>query len=426
MSNASSRLQVDAADFQIACRRFTIRATISRDKQLPVVDEFVLRLLASLDRISVSRMRAWFGFSAAEMETVLVDMGRRRLIEFDGDDVALAAAGRDLFRNAGDSRVPHVVEVAPLVGDVWFDLVSRSMVPSSRSRNVDYLVKLAEMQSVRELPEAFAREAFEENFRDYARHVRRFPDPDGVNLYSISDVEGGTYGYQVMSAELVLDMERMSVRPIFPRAADAAQTFQKLTVAANEAWQAAHGPDSATSIASEFERLTGDARLASLFQDSSSPSAWIDTLGTYEGIDPLFKPTLGAAYLPQNLAKALEVVAKLEASSSAVELLWLRPGGSAWGRSIRVAETLLQLRQALRNAGRLSVSTHLLMPRATPKAIRLNHKRVFDRGRCSLRGIYPQISKYFLFPTSSRSSMPTSRSVHTLCPSEGSSPIRYI
>lgn len=163
---AQIKFEIDVIDFQIACRRFHVRATVTREKQMPVVDEFVLRMLAITDRMSVSRLRAWFGFSEPEMQVVLVDLGRRALIELDRDEVTLAAGGRELFRAVADGGIPRLVEVEPIVGDVWFDLVSRNMVPRSRSRPVDYLVKLREHASARTLPDSFARESFEANFRD--------------------------------------------------------------------------------------------------------------------------------------------------------------------------------------------------------------------------------------------------------------------
>tara|TARA_R100000935_G_scaffold56585_1_gene88477 strand:- start:1034 stop:1585 length:552 start_codon:yes stop_codon:yes gene_type:complete len=183
MTLGSQQVEIDAVDFQIACRRFTVRATITRDRQLPVVDEFVLRLLAVLDRMPVARMRAWFGFSRAEMEAVLIDLSRRNFIEFDGEDVLLTLAGHELFKISGLHGSPSIVEVSPLIGDVWFDLISRNMVPQSRSKSMDYLVKLKELPAARDMPEAFARSAFEDNFRDYINLIRRLPDPDSVSLY---------------------------------------------------------------------------------------------------------------------------------------------------------------------------------------------------------------------------------------------------
>ncbi|MFW2851185.1 hypothetical protein ACM61V_04580 [Sphingomonas sp. TX0543] len=384
----TERLLIDAVDFQIACRRFTIRATVTRDRQLGVVDEYVLRLLAVLDRMSVSRLRAWFGFSEAEMETVLLDLGERRSwIEFDGDEVLLAPAGRELFRSVGSDGVPHIVEVAPLIGDVWFDLVSRSMVPRSRARNTDYLVRLREQPSARELPEAFAREAFEENFRDYARRIRRFPDADAVNLYSISDIHGGSYGYQVLPAALALDLDKLVVRPTFPDLEDGAGGFQKLTVAANDAWQGLSVPDAAPTTAAEFERMTGETKLADVIRSPASQEAWRAALQP----DPVsgFKPTIGATYLPENASPFIDTVGDGDLPQGTIEIVWLRPSGSAWGRTLKVAETLHGLREALRNSGVDTVATTIAMPRSTHKSIRASHRRLFERGALLPQGRLP-------------------------------------
>lgn len=397
MTSETHRVEIDVVDFQISCRRFTVRAMITRDRQLPVVDEFVLRLLAILDRMPVARMRSWFGFSEAEMETVLVDIGRRNFIEFDGNEVVLAPAGRDLFKVAEVDSIPQIVEVAPLIGDVWFDLVSRNMVPRSRSKPADYLVKLPEILSARELPEAFARTAFEENFRDYVRRIRRFPDADAINLYSISGVEGGAYGYQVLQAGLMLDTDHMSVRPIFPDTGDSGASFQKLTVAANNAWQMASPPEAAASTFSEFERMTGETRLTSLMNAPEDVDAWINAFSLTKLPNSDFQPTLGASYLKGNLKRLLETIETFD-SPAVHEIVWLRPSGSTWGRTVQVVEALAEMREALRIKGHADVRTSLLMPRSTQKAIRASHKKVFDNGWLLPQGHLPSNMEVLLIP----------------------------
>lgn len=398
MMAESHRIEVDAVDFQIACRRFTIRATITRDRQLPVVDEFVLRLLAILDRVPVARMRSWFGFSVGEMETVLVDMNQRGLIEFHGNDVALAPAGRELFKSSGVEGVPHVVEVAPFVSDVWFDLVSRTMVPRSRSRPAEYLVKLTEVPEARDLPEAFARRAFEDNFRDYARRIRRIPDPDAINLYSISGVEGGAYGFQALQAQLVLDLNRVCVRPTFPEAADSAVGFHKLAVAANDAWQIVTGPDQASGVMAEFERMTGDDRLSQLPKRTDDPEAWVEAFKLSEVPGAGYRPGVGATYLKGNVDRLLQKFAEANFDQGVAEIIWLRPNGSTWGRTVRVADTLSKIRDGLRNNNQTDVRTVLAMPRSTTKSTRLNHKRIFDRGVLLPQGHLPSNLEVLLVP----------------------------
>ncbi|MGO7661625.1 hypothetical protein ACC697_04005 [Rhizobium ruizarguesonis] len=388
MSEAPERIIIDAVDFQVSCRRFTVRATITKDRQLPVVDEFVLRLLAILDRMSVNRMRAWFGFTTSEMQTVLTDMGRRNLVEIVNDDIQLAPAGRELFRSSSTSGVPHVVETSPIIENVWYDLVSRNMVPRSRARSADYLVKVAELPEARDMPEAFARAAFEENFRDYARRIRRFPDPDAVNLYSVSDVEGGIYGYQILRADLVLDMDRLRVRPMFTDLDDSAANYNKLTVAASDAWHLQLGSDSASNAGAEFERMTGDSRFAGVIDNPDSTDAWRDALVSLPVQGAEFNASTGAPYLARNFDRLIAAVGDFDTKDQLCEVVWLRPNGATWGRSLKVGESLASIGHALRNAGK-KMRTTLAMPRSTQKTIRQNHKRLFDRGTLLPQGHLP-------------------------------------
>ncbi|MDV6333227.1 hypothetical protein [Asticcacaulis sp. 201] len=398
MSSKATRIDIDTVDFQISCRRFTIRAMVTRDRQMPVVDEFVLRLLAVVDQMPVARMRAWFGFSEGEIETVLVDLSRRRLVEFDGDNIVLAPAARDLFRSVSDDGVPQIVEIAPLIGEVWFDLVSRTMVPRSRARNVDYLVKIVEQPNARQLPEAFAREAFEENFRDYARRIRRFADPNAINLYSISDVEGGGYAYQVLTAGLVLDLEGLNVRPTFPELGDDVLSFHRLTVAANDAWQSVTVPEASTATAAEFEKVTGQTYLSGLIQAPGEMAEWKKAVTASPKDPSLFLPNIGAAYLEVNRTKLLDEISKAKANGKTIEILWLRPNGSGWGRTLQLAECVQKIRDALSNIGHKEITASIVMPRSTPKTARGSHKKLFDKGKLLPQGHLPSNLEALVIP----------------------------
>ncbi|MDR6591563.1 hypothetical protein [Agrobacterium tumefaciens] len=397
MIKEDERIVVDTVDFQVSCRRFTVRATITRDRQLPVVDEFVLRLLAILDRMSINRMRGWFGFTASEMQTVLKDMGRRNLVEIVNDDIQLAPAGRELFRASSTTGVPHVVETSPIIENVWYDLVSRNMVPRSRARSADYLVKVAELPEAREMPEAFARSAFEENFRDYAKRIRRFPDPDSVNLYSVSDVEGGMYGYQTLRSDLVLEMERLRVRPIFKELDDSTANYNKLTVAASDAWQMQVGPDVASNTAAEFDRMTGDNRFTNVIENPQNIDIWRQALASITAEGSEFHASTGALYLQRNFDRLIANIGDFESKQADCDVVWLRPGGATWGRTLKIGETIASVGHALSNAGK-KMRTTLAMPRSTHKTMRQNHKRIFERGLLLPQGHLPGNLEIFLVP----------------------------
>src|SRR5208283_2636978 len=388
MVAAPERIEIDTVDFEVPCRRFTIRATITRDRQLPVVEEFVLRMLAVLDRVSIRRLRTWFGFTEAEIETVLLDLERRAYVEVDRDDILLAPAGRDLFRAAPDGGVPRLVEVAPLIDHIWFDLVSRNMVPRSRARSVDYLVRLREQPSARELPASFAREAFEANFRDYTRRVARLEDPDSVNIYAVSDVEAGTYSYQSVRAAIELDPVRSALRPRFMAFEEEPSRFHALTLNAVEEWGILSTPETSQTSASEYERLTGDQLVAPILHNKPDVDTWRELL-TAPTV-PTFRRSVGAAYLDKNINLLSDVVTDLRGiGTEAAEIVWLRPSGTGWGRSRRVAEALQKLKDMLRNIHASEVRTRIAMPRSTHKSVRKSHRRLFDRGELLPQGQMP-------------------------------------
>jgi hypothetical protein len=66
--------KVRSFGFNIPCRRFLIRANVTRDRRLPVVDEFVLRALKLCEDVPVRRLATYFGFTPAETETVMADI----------------------------------------------------------------------------------------------------------------------------------------------------------------------------------------------------------------------------------------------------------------------------------------------------------------------------------------------------------------
>jgi len=260
------------------------------------------------------------------------------------------------------------------------------------------MIKLSELPDARDFPEAFARRAFEDNFRDYARRIRRIPDPDAINLYSISGVEGGAYGYQALQAQLVLDLDRLGVRPTFPEAVDSVSSFQKLAVAANDAWQVITGPDPGSGAMAEFERMTGDGRLSPLLQHSNEQSAWVEAFSLSEVLGSGYRPSVGATYLKGNIERLLQKFAEAKFEHRITELIWLRPNGSTWGRTTRIAEALTEVRDALRNNNQPDIKAVLAMPRSTVRSTRLSHKRIFDRGVLLPQGRLPSNLEVLLVP----------------------------
>lgn len=393
-------LLIDAIDFQIPCRRFTIKANVTRDRQMPVVDEFVLRLLRVVHRISGSRLAGYFGFTAREMESVLLELLERGLVESDEEDIYLSPKGLDLFKGLTDSELPRLAAVESWTEGVWFDLISRNMMTPARFRQLPNLLALRDPPDKRQIPESFAREAFEQNFHDYARRVRHHPDADRLAIYSVSDVEAGIYGYQPMPADCVLDLgAKLESSLHLPFAEADPARFALLSLAATDAWAMLTGPEQSASGIDDYERLTGDARPRVLGTLDADAAAWSHGFAAsdMDGEPLLF----GATYLDHNidkLCKKMEAVLGDRPSLKSSSVIWLRPGGTAWGRTFKVGEGLQRIRDILRTHGSSENHTVAIVPRAVPGNQRRNLKRVFETGRLTPASFYPSDLEIILVP----------------------------
>lgn len=391
-------LVVDVIDFQVPCRRFTIKASVTRDRQMPVVDEFVLRLVHVVQRISAARLAGYFGFSSAETEAVLVELIGRGLVESDASEIYLSPKGQSLFKGVSEGELPRLAIIESWTEGVWFDLVSRNIMTPERFRSLPHLVPLREQPGARQIPEAYARGAFERNFYDYALRVRRHPDADQLAIYSVSDVEAGIYGYQPVFAECLLDPASRSSesRLRLPVADRDPARLAPLSMAAADAWALLSGPDPSASGLDEYERLTGDKRPAALAR--AAQWTWFDDTVS-EGVET--RPFVGATYLDHNIERFCAVVsAALGGQRPAVSpnILWLRPGGTAWGRTFKVGDALQRVRDTLRSSGIRETETVVLVPRAVPAGHRRQLKRVFDEGRLAPSGTYPADIEVLLVP----------------------------
>jgi len=189
----------------------------------------------------------------------------------------------------------------------------------------------------------------------------------------------------------------MIVRPTFPELGEHVLVYQRLTAAANEAWRLVSPPDKAAATNAEFERLTGDDRLSSLIDSPDDADAWANAFGRMQIPGSNFQPTLGASYLKANLDRFIKALGQ-EDDADVQKIIWLRPSGSTWGRTARVAEALSDIRQVLKNRGSKDFDSFLLMPRSTSPSERSSHRPLFDNGLLLPQGHFPANIEVLIVP----------------------------
>lgn len=387
----SGAVVIESYGYSVPCRRFTVFANVTRDQGLPMVDEFILRLLRLFERLPAQRLGDYLGFSSIELEATLSDLVARGLVIVGDNYLELHPNTDPMFQVATVDGAPQMTAIEEWVEGVWFDLVSRNMMRPERSRSTAHLLSVKVDKIALDMPAAYASKAFEENFVDYVRNIRRVRNPDRLGLYSVSGVEPGRFGYVALRAhdELTLDPEPRLNRVLPDFTVDQYTRFRPLMEALYASSNDLRQQPATKAGWADFARLTG----LKPFQDYIRADRWLDIhawLSLCRKTNQVSDFTLlvGAPYLDRNVATfalALERVLTMRRSADIpnhLEIIWLRPGGTAWGRTLDLPDAIQAIENSVRpfrpKAGK--AVTKLVTPADLALDLHRGFTRIFDFG----------------------------------------------
>lgn len=379
MSTTTAML-VDTIGFRVPCRSFHVRAYITRDRPLPVVNEFVLRLLRICEQLTLDRLGAFFGFTRSETERVVQELVAQDLLIAEKDELRLSTTAAALFRASADEE-PRLVEVEAWTENVWIELVGHSFVPRPRQRAHRNLLDVDPSTEAVGLPREFARTAFQENFRDYVTRVRRLREPDRVNIHSIPAVEPDRWGSVVLTGRKMIDVGDRSPRLEFEGASDAPLQFRTMIEGMSTSYGRLNQPRAQETSIADFERLSG-VSIRAFFDDTQvfNLEKWL--IGRTHFGDSTRGWVLGASYLTSQIGDIVERLRAKPPDQVKPELRWLRPSGDLWGMTTDLGSAMEILRRAvgLPDVPRMTGAT-LLTPNATASISQKRLSRLFERGQ---------------------------------------------
>ncbi|TDU24191.1 hypothetical protein DFR24_4455 [Panacagrimonas perspica] len=384
MNAPHEELTVRPIGFKLPCRQFLISTLVTRDRRLPLVDEFVLRILRLNERLPAEKLRAFLGFSEFELGVVLSDLQSRGLVNVTADVVELHPAAMEMFRISGVGP-PQIMEVEEWVNRIWFDLISNKMIPPSNVRNIRNLIELRPVDTGLTMTSDFARNALQTNFREYLKSVRKINNPDHLSLYAITSVEAYQFSYVQLLGRQVLKLSGSPTLEVVTDLTDSEKPARltHLTDAVTRAL--ATNADAEPTLASktEYARMTGTS---SIHKSESGGyvniSKWRD-MERVENGSPA-KAFVGVSYLEDNRKMFVQLLTQAIESRQApddgkAELIWFRPGGGLWGTSEELRHFISDVRNALRGRWTgVTLETTLVMTRDRDQRKRFG--TMFDRG----------------------------------------------
>lgn len=207
--------------FGLPVETFRFDAYIALDERLPVVTEFVLRLLRICGPVNLTTFRNYFGFTNSEALAVIDSLSRQGLLDVFDEEVHLSRYAIERFEESGGEH-PRFSKVELRSDTVMFDLISFTPLRSQGGEiPSDNLVKLdASEEAIGESAE-LARNAYRQRYPEVAA-LRSDLRDRSFGVYSVEDVESKRRNYIPIPVSFALDTDgqvRRSIDEAFERAA---------------------------------------------------------------------------------------------------------------------------------------------------------------------------------------------------------------
>lgn len=187
------KVQLNRISFGLPTKAFFIDYTVSQKRQLPVVKEFIIRVLHSIGSSPVSLIQGYFGFTPIETQAVLDDLIEESLIKWSDDEIELTTHALENFKEVEGNMLPRFFEVVDKADTVFFELSDFRMLPKTiqRSGFNSTSISLSLPDSCFEKLNDKARSAFDSNFEHF-REVIKGEDiySEREELYKINHVSG--------------------------------------------------------------------------------------------------------------------------------------------------------------------------------------------------------------------------------------------
>lgn len=209
----SESTEFNRVTFGLPVETFRVSAHIALEERLPVVTEFVLRLLRICGHTSLVDLRDYFGFNDSEVLSLIDSLCRQGLIELQDEDVRLTLFANERFDEAGGDH-PRFSKVELKQDTVTFDL--RSFTPLRTDRGSlpsDNIIKLdAEEEALGNSLER-AKNAYRQRYPEIAS-MRDDLRKQSYGVYAIEDIESKRRSYVPVPVTFSLDDDSQVIRKI--------------------------------------------------------------------------------------------------------------------------------------------------------------------------------------------------------------------
>ena len=208
------KIQIGRVCFGLPMKSFFIDYTVSKKRELPVVKDFVIRLIYSLSSTSMETIQDYFGFTSKEMLAIVDDLQEENLIEWESRKIKLTYYAMSKFTEEDGNLRPTFFEVTDEVSPVEFELYSFRMLSTDvrRSGSQDFSVSLNLPDECYRNLLGKAQNAFDTNFSLFREVVLKEDVFSEVkDLYKINQVSDRFDSTLPLEVEYFVDTESPNI-----------------------------------------------------------------------------------------------------------------------------------------------------------------------------------------------------------------------
>ena len=171
----------------LPAREYRLDCSWTTERPLPAVEEFACKLILLMDDVSPSELRRYFGLSALEVDGLIRNLVKNRLIEV-ADNGNLHPSAMLQAKGNIEGEVPTFTNFETREEDAVFDLLALQIVPRRSYNNARFgLPEIPIPESSRSVSPDRVAEAFSEQSRAYLEFSRgRANDIHKTRLYKVS------------------------------------------------------------------------------------------------------------------------------------------------------------------------------------------------------------------------------------------------
>jgi hypothetical protein len=204
------KIQLSKVCFGLPMKSFFMDYTVSKKRELPVVKEFVIRLIYSLPSTDLDTIQDYFGLTSKEMLAIVDDLQEEDLVEWEGGKIKLTYYAMSKFVEENGSLRPTFFEVTDEVSPVEFELYSFQMLPADvkRSGSQDFCLSLNLPDECYRNLLSKAQNAFDTNFNLFRELVLKEDVFSEIKeLYKINQVSDRYDSTLPLEVEYFLDTD---------------------------------------------------------------------------------------------------------------------------------------------------------------------------------------------------------------------------